>query len=240
MHDERIIYFAFNQPADTVVGQLADHLAYVEGANVGYSELWWKDHEASKAKFDNLYVIDCCSPWVAGRPDRKSDEESEESDKKGPIKKALLKRVQDRKHIFSADPRNPIALGSNYNKALRKVIHEANPGEPVFVRVVYDSISDLLEYGDPQSSMQLIKHNMIWEEQNRANSLYLFIPGVPQPNLPNPVDIEFLRWNTYCEIDFEYQKTGREHMFIDSLFLERKESEVKIQTSNNDYVRKGR
>jgi hypothetical protein len=119
-----------------------------------------------------------------------------------------------------------VALGSVYNKVLTKALNDgANR-----VRVVYDSISDFLLYSDPQLAMQFIKHNMVWEDQNKANSLYLYIPNVPRSN---PVDDEFLRWNAYCVIEFKHD--GKDYMFIDNLFPERKKCDI-LMRSNGDYV----
>jgi len=242
--DERVIYFSFNQPPDIIVSQLAAQFAFLKGSDSDWRS-WWrkKENEDSMHKFENLYIVDCCSPWIGSRASHASQKPSEE-EQKSPEKKLLIV-VQSNRHIFRSDPRDPVALGSKYEKALRKVIHDsASPpsqsGKPVsqsvFVRVVYDSISDLLQYGDPQLTMQLIKHNMVWEDQNRANSLYLYIRDVPRPGLSMPVDIGFLRWNAYCEVDFEYQKT-HEYMSIESLFSEKK-GPVMIKEMNNDWVLK--
>jgi len=242
--NERVIYFSFNQPPDIIVAQLAQQFAFLKGIDSDWRSWWEKEeNKDSKLKFEHLYIVDCCSPWIGGRAGRASQKPSEK-DRKSP-EKDLLIVVQNNRHIFRSDPRDPVALGSNYEKALRKVIRDsASPpsrlGKPVSrsvsVRVVYDSISDLLQYGDPQLTMQLIKHNMVWEDQNRANSLYLYIRDVPRPGLSMPVDIGFLRWNAYCEIDFEYQKM-HERMSIETLFSKKKRP-VMIKEVNNDWVLK--
>ena len=134
--------------------------------------------------------------------------------------------------IKYSDPRDAIQLAESYKRALKSLLDVKVRS----LRVVYDSISDFVEYSDPQLALQFIKHNMVWEDWNRANSLYLYVQNVPQPSSQNPVDREFLRWNSYCELSLEYDsKIQSEKMFIDGLFPERVERNIRMDLTR-DYV----
>jgi hypothetical protein len=226
---ESVIYFGFNQPVDIIVEQLAKQLAFLNGSSSEWRAWWTPERiETWRKKFEHLYVIDCNSSWIGGRSKAASRESLE-----SPVKEFL---PSVRKRMLRSDPRDVIGLSACYDKALRRAIREMIRDEGVFVRVVYDSISDLLQYSDPQLAMQFIKHNMVWEDKNNANSLYLYIPDVPQANPSNPVDEAFLRWNAYCEINFKCEDSEKERILIDDLFLKREEGYISMQ--DNDYVLK--
>jgi hypothetical protein len=104
------------------------------------------------------------------------------------------------------------------------------------IRVVYDSISDFLIYSDPQLAVQFIKHNMVWEDQMKVSSLYVYIPGVPQPREENPVDEGFLRWNSYCVVEFKHLKQGKDAMILEGLSTKRTHKLVKSQDSDYQII----
>jgi hypothetical protein len=217
--DETVIYFGFNQPRDIIVDQLVRRYASLSGSGSDWRS-WWKNNAAEIQKFKRLYIIDCYTSWIGNASSRVVNE--------SPVKDILpLLRK------FQCDPRDAIGLGSCYERVLSEVIHN----RALSVRAVYDSISDFLQYGDPQLAMQLIKHNMVWEDQNSVSSLYLYIPNVPKSDSSSPVDINFLRWNAYCEINFEYdEKEEKEHLHVEGLFSERKGCEIVME--DGDYVLK--
>jgi hypothetical protein len=54
------------------------------------------------------------------------------------------------------------------------------------MRVIYGTLSNLLQYGDPHLAMQSIKHNMGSDDQNNASSPYLYIPNLTEPISSSP------------------------------------------------------
>jgi hypothetical protein len=95
----------------------------------------------------NLIIIDCFTP-IAFK-NKKDDLE---------------------KGVFFADPRNPHELNKKYNRALEHLHKNKNKKELV---VIYDSLSEFLFFSDLELATQYLRHNMVWEEKNNVNSLYI-------------------------------------------------------------------
>ena len=96
---------------------------------------------------ENLIIIDCFTP-IAFK-NKKDDLE---------------------KGVFFADPRNPHELNKKYNRALEHLHKNKNKKELV---VIYDSLSEFLFFSDLELATQYLRHNMVWEEKNNVNSLYI-------------------------------------------------------------------
>lgn len=94
---------------------------------------------------ENLIIIDCFTPITF-------------KNKKDELEKGIL----------FADPRNPHELNKKYDRALEH-LHK-NKKELV---VIYDSLSEFLFFSDMELATQYLRHNMIWEEKNNVNSLYI-------------------------------------------------------------------
>jgi hypothetical protein len=96
-------------------------------------------------KGENLIIIDCFTPIAI-------------KSKKDKLKKGIL----------FADPRNPHQINEKYKQAL-KHLHK-NKKKLV---VIYDSISEFLFFSDIELATQLLRNNIIWEEEKNINSLYI-------------------------------------------------------------------
>lgn len=209
---EGVIYFAFNQPAKIVVRQLVKRIGMMNpNAPSDYNET--SDGKVPK-KFDQIVVIDCHSKWL--------EKEALQSEKKE------FPEGPGQVHVLFSDPRDPYDLAKQYKRAVEKLLAMGIER----IRVVYDSISDFLVYSDPQLALQFIKHNMVWEDEMKISSLYLYIPGVPKAEGKNPVDEDFLRWNSYCVVEFKHQKPDT--MILEGLLDKKIQKKVQC-TPEADY-----
>jgi hypothetical protein len=211
---EGVIYFAFNQPAEIVVDQLARRLVNLihpeEYSNEAPKEYWNPPNgKQTPQKFNDVIVIDCYSKWL----ERKSQ----------PSHVCVFPEAHKQVEVLYSDPRDPYDLSSKYKRAVEKLVADGIQS----IRVIYDSISDFLIYSDPQLALQFIKHNMVWEDQIKISSLYVYIPGVPQLGENNPVDDGFLRWNSYCVVEFRHQEKEADLMLLEGLFDSKKQEKVK-------------
>jgi hypothetical protein len=207
---EGLIYFAFNQPADIVIDQLAKRLVNVIDPKQD-PEQYWKPLNGTQGpkKFEQVVVIDCHSKWLEKDTRYLHEYEFPEAHK----------QVQ----ILYSDPRDPFNLANKYKQALEMLL-----GKNIQrIRVIYDSVSDFLIYSDPQLALQFIKHNMVWEDRMKISSLYVYIPGVPQNGGQKPVDEKFLKWNSYCVVEFKHKEQEPDTLIIEGLFPERIQSKVK-------------
>jgi len=215
---EGLIYFAFNQPADVVIDQLARRLVHVMDPEQDPKQ-YWKPLNGAQVpkKFEQVLVIDCHSEWL----------------EKGarPLHKCEFTEAHKQVQVLYSDPRDTFDVADKYKQAL-EILLEKNIQR---VRVVYDSISDFLIYSDPQLALQFIKHNMVWEDRARISSLYVYIPGVGQTGGQETVDENFLRWSSYCVISFEHEEQKPDTMMIEGLFPEIIVAKVK-STPIADYV----
>jgi hypothetical protein len=211
---EGIIYFAFNQPAKIVVDQLVKRLGMVNPK----APSDYKETSSGKVpkKFDQVVVIDCHSKWL----EKQSFQSHKKEFPEGP----------GQVHVLFSDPRDPYDLAKKYKRAI-EILLDMNIER---IRVVYDSISDFLVYSDPQLALQFIKHNMVWEDETKISSLYVYIPGVPQSGENNPVDEGFLRWNSYCVVEFKHEEPRSDSMILEGLLEEKIHKKVEC-TPEADY-----
>lgn len=211
---EGVIYFSFNQPADIAVDQLARRLVNVMYPNKDPYEApkeYWNPSNRTQVpqKFNEVILIDCHSKWLEKKaiPQHKCD----------------FPEAHNQVEVLLSDPRDPYDLSRQYKRAVEKLVAKGVQS----IRVVYDSISDFLIYSDPQLALQFIKHNMVWEDEMKISSLYLYVPGVPRSGENNLVDEGFLRWNSYCVIEFKHQKKGPDLMILEGLFEDKRQEKVK-------------
>ena len=94
---------------------------------------------------ENLIIIDCFTPIAI-------------KSKKDKLKKGVL----------FADPRNPHQLNKKYNRALKHLHKNKNK-----LVVIYDSISEFLFFSDIELATQFLRNNIVWEEEQNINSLYI-------------------------------------------------------------------
>jgi hypothetical protein len=211
---EGIIYFAFNQPAKIVLGQLVKRIGMVNPkAPSDYKETL---NGKVPKKFEQVVVIDCHSKWL----EKQSFQSHKKEFPEGP----------DQVHVLFSDPRDPYDLAKKYKRAVKILLNMGIER----VRVVYDSISDFLVYSDPQLALQFIKHNMVWEDETKISSLYVYIPGVPKSAENNPVDEVFLRWNSYCVVEFKHEDPKLDTMILEGLLDEKIHRKVEC-TAEADY-----
>jgi len=216
---EGLIYFAFNQPADIVIDQLARRFVNLIDPEQDPQQ-YWKSLNGTKAseKFEQVFVIDCHSKWLAKEARH--------------LHECEFPEAHSQVQVLYSDPRDPFSLADNYMQALERLLNK----NVQRIRVVYDSISDFLIYSDPQLALQFIKHNMVWEDRMRISSLYIHIPGVGQAEGPKTVDQNFLQWSAYCVISFKHKEEPEQDIVtIEGLFPERIVAEVK-STPIADYV----
>lgn len=118
-----------------------------------------------ESNFKNLVIIDCYTPLSSkGMPKRGE-------------------RNHNKCRILEVDPRKPQKLNEKYEKALR-IIHKR---ECRGVRVVYEALSDFIFFTDKEIAIQYLRHNMVWEEENNVESLYVLKPGVVKKELEEQV-----------------------------------------------------
>lgn len=146
-----VVYFTFTRPASMIFKQL--HI---------------KSKQNKGTIGANLIIIDCFTPIEK------------------PVRIFLLYRkcikyifsafqfknkTDDlEKCILSADPRNPDELNKKYNRALEH-LHKNKKIKKLVV--IYDSLSEFLLFSDMELAIQYLRHNMVWEEKNNVNSLYI-------------------------------------------------------------------
>ncbi len=219
LNNEGAIYFAFNQPPSVILTQLAKQFALLAGSTPD-TKAWWMDHRGFVRNFANLVVVDCYSSWTG-------------TVKRGASLDDVADELANWAQTLRSDPRDAVGLTRQYNKAVRLLRNQVRG-----VRVVYDSISDFLAFSDPQTATQFIKHSMVWEDISRANSLYLYVPGVPQTNPSQPVDVEFLRWNSFCVVELTGDQMGTKSVAITGLYQEVKKHTIELDPTKSDYVLK--
>lgn len=113
----------------------------------------------------NLVVIDCYTPLA-----------SQTLPKRG-------ERNRNNYIILKVDPRNPQKLNEKYEKALRILKQRKCEG----VRVIYEALSDFIFLTDKEIAIQYLRHNMVWEEENNVESLYVLRPGVVKKELEEQI-----------------------------------------------------
>jgi len=206
---EGLIYFAFNQPADVVIDQLARRFVNVMDPTQKPEDYWKPSNEIEGLqKFEQIIVIDCHSKWL--------EKEARH------LHRCQFPEAHKPVQVLYSDPRDPFDLADKYKQALENLLRKNTQR----IRVVYDSISDFLIYSDPQLALQFIKHNMVWEDRMRISSLYVHIPEVAPILKQQMIDESFLTWNANCLISFEHNE-NKDGMTIEGLFSERIEVEVK-------------
>ncbi len=220
-HEEGVIYFSFNQPPSIVVGQIARQFSKLHDPATK-SKDWWEAADGQTAlankSFERLLIVDCYSRWI-GRVVAQPESLKEYAE--------LSNQVQ----VLKSDPRNPKKLAKHYKRALTRLLYD----DIRTTRVVYDSISDFLVYTDPQLAVQFLKHNMVWEDAYGANSLYVYVPGVPKVGGESVVDEQFLRWNSYWVIQMKHTKDDRDVMTVEGLLLRRVREEIRMDQKSRDY-----
>ncbi len=97
---------------------------------------------------ENLIIIDCFTPIAFNKKD---DLEN---------------------GVLFVDPRNPHELNKKYNRALEH-LHKDKDKDKDRLVVIYDSLSEFLFFSDLELATQYLRHNMVWEEKNNVNSLYI-------------------------------------------------------------------
>jgi hypothetical protein len=85
--------------------------------------------------------------------------------------------------ILEGNPRKPQKLNEKYEKALRILKQRKCEG----VRVVYEALSDFVFLTDKEIAVQYLRHNMVWEEENNVESLYVLRPGVVKKELEEQI-----------------------------------------------------
>ncbi len=140
-----------------------------------------------------LIIIDACTPLVA------SGRSSEQALR--PSSKDVM--------VLCADPRNPHDVNKKYERALRMALKRGHSS----LRVVYDSFSDFLLFSDPELIMTYLRHNMVWEETVKIESVYILWPET----LDKPVKDTYLVWFANTPI---WLKAEEDHVqvTISSLF----------------------
>jgi hypothetical protein len=88
--------------------------------------------------------------------------------------------------VVLCDPRDPIAVQSEYKRALRRLqrdgVREA--------RVVYDSLTDFVSIADAELVVAYLRRMVVYEEQLGVQALYVLWPDV----LEQPVSDRYLAW----------------------------------------------
>jgi hypothetical protein len=219
---EGVIYFAFNQPSNIVIDQLARRFVQVMDPNID-PEKYWNPTDETKVpqKFKYVNVIDCHSNWLEKNA--------------RPPHACKFTEAHKQIEVLYSDPRNPFDLSNKYKKAIQNLLDN----NITSVRVIYDSISDFLIYSDPQIAVQFVKHNMVWEDEVKASSLYIYIPDVPPSKEGNLVDESFLKWNSYCVAQFDHKDSKTKSKVSDTMFLEGlfpEQKLIKVRSDDNgDY-----
>jgi hypothetical protein len=144
------IYFSFTRPPVEIFLALK-----------GIYDKYNPPNGKTKISWQNLVIIDCYTQF-AKRSEKVLDK-----------RRTFRKTIGIPCQVYHADPRNPHDVNAQYEKALRAV----GQRNCKCLRVAYDTISDFLYLTDIQIAFQYLRHNMVWENSNNVESLYLFRPG---------------------------------------------------------------
>jgi hypothetical protein len=83
-------------------------------------------------------------------------------------------------NILFADPRNPDEIDRQYSKAVK---HLRETLQCTKLCVVYDPVTDFLNFTDIEMASRYLRVAMAWEEQKYIHSLYIMRMGVLDPRL---------------------------------------------------------
>ena len=92
--------------------------------------------------------------------------------------------------VVCCDPRDPTKVQQELEAALSSLQYQQARGKSCAVRVVYDSLSDLLAVADQELVVTYLRRSIVWEEQYAIKSLYL----VWHDLLKEPVSDDYLAW----------------------------------------------
>ncbi len=180
-----VVYFTFTRPASMIFKQL--HIKSKQnkgtiGANLIIIDcftpiekpvriflLYRKCIKYIFSAFQFKNKTDDLEKCILSADPRNPDELNEKYDR---ALEHLSKNKTDdlEKGMLFADPRNPHELNKKYNRALEH-LHKNKKIKKLVV--IYDSLSEFLLFSDMELAIQYLRHNMVWEEKNNVNSLYI-------------------------------------------------------------------
>lgn len=204
-----VIYFTFTRPASYICDQLKN--------------------KGLEKNYNNLVIIDCYSPLTMKERSKKLLLTVVVADPRNPH--FLNRAYEDAlKLLCGYRLRDKIILKSIYVMAfVEKFFTKGDYYSSRFfsqrqgcnkIRVVYDALSDFLFFTDIEIASQYLRHNMVWEEKNNVESLYIFRVGTIEKHLE-----EYIFWFANTVINLE-AKENKILMTIRGLFRKPKTYDI--------------